>query len=136
MEAHKLNCQQEDTAASILPFSILKNFIFDVASHSLGMDDSTSHESETSTDSADPWWLFSAYLKKAVNGDPQKTLLIRRCRWCSRPRRDCSLITNRTPRTAALLLMMKKDLLPKMLTFQENRCFSSKFSQRSPKEQL
>lgn len=47
-----------------------------------------------------------------------------------------ALITNRTPRTAALLLMMKKDLLPKMLTFQENRCFSSKFSQRSPKEQL
>lgn len=30
-------------------------------SHSLGMDDSTFHESETSTDSADPWLLFSAY---------------------------------------------------------------------------
>lgn len=53
------------------------------------MDDSTSHDSETSTDAADRCWLFSAYLKKAINGDLQKTLIIRKRRWCRRPRRDC-----------------------------------------------
>jgi hypothetical protein len=34
------------------------------------MDDSTFHESDTSPNSVDQWWLFSEHIQKAVNGWP------------------------------------------------------------------
>lgn len=45
------------------------------------------------------------------------------------------LITNHTLRATALLMVMKEDLMPKMLTFQGSKCFTSKFLQISCEEQ-